>query len=143
MASFVQFNQFVEDLAHGVHNFSTDTLKVALSNVAPSLANAVLADITQIADGNGYVTGGQAVTITDSGQTGGTYTLVIEDEVFTASGAGMADFRYVILYNDTPTSPADPLIGYYDIGSTVQLASTETLTIEFSLSSGVIVLEAA
>jgi hypothetical protein len=37
-----------------------------------------------------------------------------------------------VLYNDDPTSPADPLIGWYDIGSDVTLASGETLTLDFT-----------
>jgi hypothetical protein len=44
----------------------------------------------------------------------------------------VATFRYVVLYNDDPTSPADPLIGWYDHGSDVTLATGETYTIDFT-----------
>jgi len=72
-----------------------------LSNTAPTPAtDDQLADITQIANGNGYTTGGATVTTSSSAQTSGVYKLVLADVVFTASGA-MGPFRYAILYNDT------------------------------------------
>ena len=57
------------------------------------------------------------------------------DLVLTASGGAVAAFRYIIIYNDTPTSPADPLLCYYDFGSSLALADGETLTIDFTTSS--------
>jgi hypothetical protein len=47
----------------------------------------------------------------------------------------VATFRYVDLYNDTPTSPADPLIAWWDYGSDVTLASGETFTIDYTTST--------
>jgi hypothetical protein len=108
MASYNKFQQFVEDLAEKVHNLGADTLKVALTNSAPVNTNTVIANITQIANGNGYTTGGTQATISSSVQTSGTYKLVLADVVFTATGA-VGPFQYAVLYNDTPTSPADPL----------------------------------
>jgi hypothetical protein len=49
-------------------------------------------------------------------------------------------FRYVVLYNDDPTSPADPLIGWYDYGSDVTLQDTETFTIDADPTNGVLQL---
>ena len=54
MAAFNKFQQFVENLAKGVHNFTSDancTLKVALCAAAnaPVATNAVLADLVEIA----------------------------------------------------------------------------------------------
>lgn len=138
MATFVKFNQFVEDLAEKVHNLGSDTLKVALSNTAPNATDATLSQITQISAGNGYSTGGTATTISSSAQTSGTYKLVITDVTFTASGGAIAPFRYIILYNDTPTSPADPLIGYYDYGAAVNVTDGNSFTTDFSAANGVI-----
>lgn len=140
MATFNKFHKFVEDLAEKVHNLGSDTLKVALSNTAPSTANTVFANITEISAGNGYTAGGTAASITSSTQTSGTYKLVLGDVVFTASGGTIGPFRYVVLYNDTPTSPADPLIGWYDYGSSITLANGETFTVDFDASNGVIQL---
>ena len=60
--------------------------------------------------------------------------------VVTASGGAIADLRYAVLYNDTPTAPADPLIGFWDYGATVSLASGETFTVDFSAANGVLTL---
>jgi hypothetical protein len=140
MASFNKFNAFVENLAEKVHNLGSDTLKVALTNTAPSAANSTFSDITEISAGSGYTAGGTAATISSSSQTSGTYKLVLADVVFTASGGSIGPFRYAVLYNDTPTSPADPLIGYWDYGSSVTLASTESFTVDFDASNGVLSL---
>src|SRR5688500_7982555 len=98
MASFNKFQPFVEAIAEKIHNIGSDTLKVSLTNSAPTDGMDQLADITQIANGNGYTTGGTTATTSSSAQTTGTYKLVLADVVFTSSGAGMADFRYAVLY---------------------------------------------
>jgi hypothetical protein len=53
------------------------------------------------------------------------------DVVFTASGGAMGPFRYAVLYDDTPTSPTDPLIQYWDYGAAVTLQVGETFTVDF------------
>lgn len=143
MASFNKFNQFVADLASGVHQLQTGTthvLRVALTNTAPTSANTVLANITQVANGNGYTTGGISVGTITGAQTGGTFQLTGgTDPVWTASGAGFTA-RYAVLYNDTPTSPADPLIGWWDYGSSVTLAAGETFTVDLDQTNGILTL---
>ena len=132
MATFQKFNQFVEDLAKGVHNLSTGQLKVALTNTAPVAANSVYADLTSpLATTNLSGATPFNVTTTSAEQTSGTLSLVLADLTLTATGA-VGPFRYVVLYNDTPTSPADPLIGWYDYGSSVTMANTETFLIDFA-----------
>lgn len=131
MATFNKFNAFVENLAEKVHNLGGDTLKVALTNSAPSASNSTLSDITEIT----YTyCSARTITISSSSQTSGTYSLVATDLTLTASGGSVGPFRYVVVYNDTPTSPADPLIGYYDYGSSITLADTETFLIDFGSS---------
>ena len=63
MPAFNKFNSFVEARGRGVHNLHADTLKVMLTNVAPVAANAVKADITEIAAGAGYSAGGASPAI--------------------------------------------------------------------------------
>lgn len=135
MAVYNKFNDFVEQLVLAKHNFdgSTHVFKVALTNTAPAATDTVLANITQIATGNGYSAGGTATTIAES-ETTGTVTVTGTQVVFTASGA-MATFRYVVLYNDTQTSPAKPLVAYWDYGSAVSLADSETFTVRFNNAS--------
>lgn len=136
MAAFNKYQRFAQDLADKVHDLfgTTDTLKVLLSNTAPNAAtHAVRADATEISAGNGYTSGG-ADTQNDSTNTGGTVTVTAVDIVFTAAGGSIGPFRYAILYNDTPTSPADPLIGWWDYGSSITLADGETFTVDFGAS---------
>lgn len=130
MATYNKFNAFVEHVAEGVHNLGSDTLKIMLTNIAPVATNSVRADLTEISAGNGYTAGGATVTITGSSQTSGTYTLTqTDDVVFTATGGTIGPFRYAVLYNDTPSSPADPLIAWWDYGSSITPASGETFTV--------------
>jgi hypothetical protein len=136
MAAFNKFNQFVEDLAEKVHNLGADALTIALTAAAnaPVATNSILGNLTQISYTN---LSSRVPTITSSAQSSGTYKLVLADLVLTASGT-VAAFRYVVLYNDTPTSPADPLIGWYDYGSDLTLLNGETFTIDFDGTNGVL-----
>lgn len=139
MAAYNKHDVFVENLAEKVHDLGADVLKCLLTNTAPTAANATKSALTEISAGNGYTAGGTQATISSSAQTSGTYKLVLNDVVWTATGA-MATFRYVDLYNDTPTSPADPLIAWWDYGSGVSLASTETFTVDFDATNGVLTI---
>jgi hypothetical protein len=142
MASFTKLNGFVEHLAEKVHNLGSDTITAALSNTAPGSESTpptgatgtnVLANITQISYTN---CSSRAFTTSSSAQSSGTYKLVLNDLTLTASGGSVGPFRYVYIYNDTATN--DELIGYYDHGSSVTLADTETYTIDFNATNGII-----
>lgn len=135
MATFSKFDCFVEDLAEKVHNLGSDTLKVALTNSAPSAANTVLANITEITYTN---LSARTLTTTSSSQTSGLYKLVIQDLVLTATGA-VGPFRYVVIYNDTAASKN--LIGYADYGSSITMANGETFTLDFDGSAGLLTLQ--
>ena len=138
MATFNKFQPFVEALAEKAHNLGSDTLKVVLTNSAPTASMAALSEITQISNGNGYTTGGTAATISSSAQSSGTYKLVLADVVFTASSGTIGPFRYAALHNDTSTT--DLLIGYWDYGSSITLQDTETFTVDFDATNGVLQL---
>lgn len=136
-SAFNKFNSFTHEMGKGTHNFSSHSLKVALTNTLPVASNAVLADITQIANGGGYTGGAgggyalDGVTWTTSG---GVAKLVITDELITASAA-MATFQYAVVYNDTATG--DPLIGWMDYGAPVTMGTGETFNLDFDGSAGV------
>lgn len=146
MATWNKANGFVEHLAEGVHNLGSDQIKVALSNTAPAsestdpttaTANCVLANVTEISYTN---CSSRDVTTSSSSQASGVYKLILTDLTLTASGGSVGPFRYIYIYNDTPTSPADPILGYYDHGSSVTLADTETYDINFDATNGLIKL---
>ena len=135
MAVYVKYQEFVENLLKGVHNFSSDSFKVMLSNTAPNVdTHTVRGDVTELTTGGGYTSGGSATTLSGVAEAAGTSTIVATDVVFTASGGTIGPFRYAILYDDTPTSPADPLIAYWDYGSSITLNDTETFTVDFGAS---------
>lgn len=138
MATFNKFDSFVEALAEKVHNLGSDVLKVMLTNSAPAAGNSVKANITEITAGNGYTAGGTQASQSASSQTGGLYKLVLNDVVFTATGA-VGPFQYVVLYNDTATNKE--LIGYYNYGSSISLANGETFTVDFDPTNGVLTLQ--
>lgn len=123
----------------GVHNWSSHTFKVAFSNTAPSAANTLLSDITQIGTGGGYTTGAgggltlDGVTLSEAA---GTAKVVITDEVFTATGATVGPFQYLPIYNDSATSPVDALVCWYAHTTTFTLLDTESLTIDFDPTNG-------
>ena len=142
MASFTKVNDFVVNLANAM-DLDSDTLKVALCNTDPTSGtsivtdgNGVLANVTEISYTNLSARTLQNVTST---QTSGTYKLSADDLVLTASGGSVAAFRYVIIYNDTATSPADPIVGYYDYGSSLTLNDGDTFTIDIG-ANGILTL---
>lgn len=135
MAAFNKFQNFVEDLGKGVHQLHAagHTLKIYLSNEAPLATDTVKLDIADLATANGYTAGG-ADTQNDYTETSGTGSCTGIDVTWTASGGSIGPFRYVVLYNDTPTSPADPLIGYWDYGSSISLNNGESFQTDFGTS---------
>jgi len=136
MATYNKFQDFVEQLCKGVHQLHAagHTLKCYLSNTAPNAAtHAVKADLAEISAGNGYTAGGED-TQNDMTESSGTATVTGVKIVWTCITAAMAAFRYVVLYNDTPTSPADPLIAWWDYGSALTLNPGETFSVKFSNS---------
>lgn len=130
-SAYVKFYQFVEDLGAKVHDLQAagDTLKLYLTNTAPDVANdAVKADLVGITEENGYA---PADVQNDYSQVAGVATLTGVDVVWTATAGGFGPFRYVVLYNDTPTSPADPLIAYWDYGSSIPITEGVPFTVDF------------
>lgn len=141
MAAYNKINQFVQDLANKKHDLSADSFKVMLSNTATVAGNSVYADVSgaELANGNGYTTGGTAATITSSLQTSGTLKWILQSVTFTASGS-VGPFRYATLYNVTQATPLKPLIAWWDYGSSVTLASGDTFTVSFDGSTGVLTI---
>jgi hypothetical protein len=148
MAAFNKFQVFVEHVAHGCHNFSSDTyctLTCALSPAAntPVNTNTILSNLTTISPYTNLST--RVIAVSSSGHTTGTYKLVLTDLVLTASGGSVSAFQFVTLYNDDVSAwaapqPVDPLIGWYDYGTGLTLQNGETLTLDFDGSAGVLTL---
>lgn len=139
MAAFNKFNAFTADLATKKHDLNTDVLKIMLTNTAPTAANSVKTDITEVSAGNGYTAGGNTGAFTSGAQTGGVYKLVLADPPsWTAAGGTVGPFRYAVIYNDTAATK--PLIGYWDYGSAVTLNVGETFTVDLDQTNGVLTI---
>lgn len=129
-----KFNAFVADIHNKVHNLSSDTVKLLLSNVAPVATNAVKADITEISAGNGYSAGGTALSGVTSTQSSGTYNFKASNLTIVTASGSVGPFRYVVVYNSTTGS--GNLMGWYDYGSSITLANTETFSATFDGTNG-------
>lgn len=138
MAAFIKFNSFVEAVTEKTHNLGSDQLKIALTNTDPTAAATNYAALTSpLATTNLSGATPFNITTTSSSQTSGTYKLVLADLVLTATGA-VGPFRYAVIYNST--AAGQELVGYYDYGSSISLASAETFTIDFDATNGVLTL---
>ena len=130
MAAFNKFNLFVDALCKAGVNLSSDTVKVMLTNTAPVATNAKYADISanELANGNGYTTGGLAVTGVALSNASGTESLAVGATTFTSATGSMGPFRYIVYYDST----TGQLIGWYDYGSSVTLngAASETFVVQ-------------
>jgi hypothetical protein len=136
MATFNKFDSFVEAVAEGTHNLGSNQLTIALTNTAPTAANSLLADITQITYTNLST---RNLTTTSSAQSGGLYKLVVADTTLTSTGGSTGPFRYVVVYNST--AAGGPLIGWFDYGSSITLLSGESLTVDFDQVNGLLTLQ--
>jgi hypothetical protein len=140
MASFVLINDWLDNLGENV-DATSDQFVIALSNTAPGAEGTpptgdgagVLANVTQVAYTNLST---RNITTTSSSQTAGTYKLILADITLTSSGGTTGPFRYVYVYDDTPTVPIDPLVCYFDYGSALTLNDGEALTIDFDDANG-------
>ena len=135
MATFTKFNSLTEALAEKVHNLGSDTLKVALTNSAPSASNTQLSNITEVS----YTfLSSRTLTVSSSAQSSGTYKLVLADLTLTTSGGATGPFRYVVIYNDTATNKE--LIAYYDYGSALTLNDGDSIVLDFDGTNGLFTL---
>jgi hypothetical protein len=138
MATFNKTYAASEYIAEGILDLDTDAFYVCLTNTAPTTATTDYASLTEIANGNGYLTGGNSAARVSSSQSSGTYKLVLSSPAtWTGSGAGMATFRYAVLYLNSGTKP---VAGWWDYGSGVTLAAGETFTVTLDGTNGVIQL---
>lgn len=135
MATFNMFDILVQDLAHGVHDWSGDQLEYALTATAsaPVAGNSVLTDLTQIT----YTDlSARTITLNSSSQTGGTYTLSLTDHTMNCTGVGANAFQYVAVFNQGTTAKVDPLMCWYDYGSALTLNNGESFTVDWGSDGG-------
>jgi hypothetical protein len=127
-ASYNKFTPAIEGLLEGA-NIGTDSWAIKLATAVDQTAGT----ITEVANGNGYTTGGNSATVSSATHSTGTYKLVLADpSVWTGSGAGFT-FRYAVLVDTT----ASLNVGYWDYGSSQAVAAGETVTVDLDATNGV------
>lgn len=86
----------------------------------------------EVANGNGYTTGGIALGSPTSVVAGSVLTLSAANVTWTSSGAGFT-FAFAIIYDTAPgTAGTDPVIGYVDLGGSQSISGGATFTLAWS-----------
>ena len=145
MATFNKVNDFVQNLCE-VIDVDGDTWKFDLTSTAPTAGtdvtadgNGILANVTPISYTNytDDLTADRtftAGTLTHA-QTAGTFTFDYgSDIIITASGGSLASWQYIVVWDDTPTSPVDPVSHYWDHGSAIALGNGDSATLQINAS---------
>ncbi len=133
--NFTVLNLAKKKLGQKKFDLGADTFKMVLTTVTQSIAatfvgtstDARYADLTnEVANGNGYTTGGKTLTCTWV-QSTGTITFDCDDQVWTAS---TFTCQYAVIYDDTAAN--DDILGFIDLGGVSPVAGSLTVTINAS-----------
>jgi hypothetical protein len=128
MATYNKFTPAIENLFEGI-NAGSDSWVIKLATAV----NQGAGTITEVANGNGYTTGGNAAATSSSTQSGGTFKLVLASPTaWTATGAGFT-FQYAVLTDSTTGTN----VAYWDYGSSQAVAPGETVTVTLDGTNGV------
>lgn len=137
MATFNKFSDFIRQLCNKEHDLDSDAITIALTNTAPVAVNDYLNDIIEISYTN--VTGSRVLANKTLAQSGGVAKFTADDVVLTGAGSGFGPFRYVVLFNNTPSTAATKgLIGWVDYGSSISVNVDETFTTDFDQVNGIL-----
>lgn len=118
--NFTFFNIAKKKLGDGTFDLDTHTFKAVLTTSAQAIdatfvgssTNCLYADLTnEVANGNGYTTGGATLGSVTWNQSAGTITWDAADTAWTLTGGGIT-FKYLIIYDNTVSG--DPLVGFVD-----------------------------
>lgn len=142
--SATKFSLTVQALARGGASgtgllLNADTLKMALMTTAPTVATDADYDTsaTEVANGNGYTTGGVSLTGATSNSSG-TETLKTTADfaspTWTASSSGFTA-RYFIFYDSTATGAVTQNLATWDYGGNLVLSGANGDTLDLSSSN--------
>lgn len=132
------YDSFLEFMGDNTIDMDGDTFKVALytsASNAATITNGDKAALTnEVANANGYTTGGNTLASVTWSQTSGTVTFDSADTVWTASGGSIVA-RYAVIYSDT--SITDKLVAFSLLDNTpgdITVTDGNTLTIQMNAS---------
>ena len=111
------------------------------SAVAPTADTNTKSQLTEIANGNGYTTGGISLTknstdfdVLTENDTDDRGLIQIKDLVWTASGGALpisgSGARYAALTDDNATQGSREVLFYWDLGADYSVSSGQTLTLQ-------------
>lgn len=144
----IVYDSFKVWLGDGTFDMNADTFNVMLVNNAytPSIStHSVLADITdEVANGNGYLTGGAVLASVTWTKSGSTTKFDAADPSWTASGAPVGPFRKGVIYKDgTANAHVSPLVGYCVLdASDITIGDGNTFSIRWA-AAGILTLTGA
>ena len=128
-----QTTSFKKELYTGVHNLSTNTLKIALYTANADLNESTTAYTTSgEVTGTGYVAGGVALTGVTINSSGFTAYVDFADVVFNASVTA----RCALIYNNSVTGK--PSIAVLDFGSD-KTSSNFTITMPANTATAALI----
>ena len=135
MATFVFIDAFKQYLGGGATpemDLSADVFTMYLSNEVPIVAtDSLKSDIVNITEQNGYTETALTTTWLETAGGSGIWRMANNADVsWTAAGGSFGPFQYVVIYNDTATTPLDLLVGYWDVGSATTITVGNTFTVD-------------
>lgn len=129
------YNDFKEQVLKGIHDLVNDTIQVTLhTGYTPNIdTHQVWADVsaTEYGSGSGYTAGGAALASKAVAQDNTNDRASFDAADVTWSSLGPlspATPSHAIIWNNTPTSPAAPLICYVVLGTTATNGGNYTLS---------------
>jgi len=137
-SAWVIYNTFKRYMADGTCDLDADVFRMGLYTSASNAATASLSirsEVTnEVANGNGYATGGKTLAgVTwSTGASAGEMRFDATATIWSASGGNIADIRYAVLYDEsTGTSAGNRKLVANSALSTAQFTVTDgnTLTI--------------
>ena len=110
----------------------SDQFTIYLSNELPVVAtDSPKSDILNITEENGYTETNLTTTWEETSGGSGIWRLVHTADVsWTASTGSYGPFQYVVVYDNTITSPLDLLVGFWDVGSGTTITDGNTFTVD-------------
>ena len=139
------FDSAKAKIGDGTIDLNSHAFKMVLTSNSYTPTRAThdeLADVTnEVANGNGYTSGGAALANPSFNQTSGTAKWDADDVSWTASGGSIGPIRNAVIYDDTVSG--DPLVCYCVLeASDLTITDGQTMTVQFS-ASGILTLSGA
>lgn len=115
---------------------STYYLALCTATTTPTKATNLLSDLTEVSAGNGYSSGGNALTadtdftVAEEDSTVGA-SVIVSDQTWTASGGNLPSgdgARWAVLLDGNTSS--SNVLGYFDLTSARTVSDGQTLTVQ-------------